>query len=65
MKVVDSVEPEKVKQHLETELDYLDERHANARALYASGAAYGNYSSSLSAAALFLPFLPSFAFGRS
>lgn len=41
MKVVDSVEPEKVKQHLETELDYLDERHANARALYASGAAYG------------------------
>ena len=41
MKVVDSVEPEKVKQHLVTELDYLDDRHANARALYASGAAYG------------------------
>lgn len=39
MMVVDSVEPEKVKQHLETELDYLDERHANARAFYTTGAA--------------------------
>jgi len=41
MLVVDSVEPEKVKQHLETELDYLDERHANARAFYSTGAALG------------------------
>lgn len=41
MMVVDSVEPEKVKQHLETELDYLDERHAQARAFYNTGAALG------------------------
>lgn len=40
MLVVDSVEPEKVKQLLETELDYLDERHAQARAFYSSGASY-------------------------
>lgn len=41
MMVVDSVEPEKVKTLLETELDYLDERHAQARAFYNSGAALG------------------------
>ncbi len=40
MMVVDSVEPEKVKQHLETQLDYLDERHAQGRALYDKGASY-------------------------
>ena len=32
MLVVDAVEPEKVKQLLEKELDYLDERHAQDRA---------------------------------
>lgn len=40
MMVVDSVEPEKVKQHLETQLEYLDERHAQGRALYDKGAGY-------------------------
>lgn len=40
MMVVDSVEPEKVKQHLETQLEYLDDRHAQARALYDRGSAY-------------------------
>lgn len=34
MLVVDAVEPDKVKQLLETELDYLDERHAQDRAFY-------------------------------
>lgn len=34
MLVVDSVDPEKVKALLETELDYLDERHAQDRAFY-------------------------------
>lgn len=40
MMVVDSVEPEKVKQQLETQLDYLDERHAQDRAIYDKGATY-------------------------
>lgn len=40
MMVVDSVEPEKVKQHLETQLEYLDDRHAQARALYDRGSSY-------------------------
>lgn len=34
MLVVDSVEPEKVKTLMETELEYLDERHAQDRAFY-------------------------------
>lgn len=37
MMVVDSVEPEKVKQQLETQLDYLDERHTQDRAIYDKG----------------------------
>ena len=41
MLVVDAVEPEKVKQLLETELDYMDERHTQDRAFYDKGAAYG------------------------
>lgn len=41
MLVVDSIDPEKVKVLLETELDYLDERHAQAREFYDKGAAYG------------------------
>ena len=41
MLVVDAVEPEKVKQLLEKELDYLDERHAQDRAFYDKAAAYG------------------------
>ncbi|WP_312643791.1 motility protein A [Hydrogenoanaerobacterium sp.] len=40
MLVVDSVEPEKVKNLLESELEYLDERHAQDRAFYDKGAAY-------------------------
>lgn len=40
MMVVDSVDPEKVKQQMETELDYLDDRHARARAIYDKGAAF-------------------------
>ena len=40
MLVVDAVEPEKVKALLETELDYLDERHAQDRAFYDKAAAY-------------------------
>lgn len=40
MLVVDAVEPEKVKQLLATELDYLDERHAQDRAFYDKGSAY-------------------------
>lgn len=40
MLVVDAVEPEKVKRLLETELDYLDERHAQDRAFYDKAAAY-------------------------
>lgn len=40
MLVVDSVEPEKVKNLLSTELDYLDERHAQDRAFYDKGAAF-------------------------
>ncbi len=34
MLVVDSVEPEKVKNLLDTELEYLDDRHAQDRAFY-------------------------------
>lgn len=41
MLVVDAVDPEKVKALLETELEYLDERHANDRAFYDKGAAFG------------------------
>ncbi|MEG2770023.1 MAG: MotA/TolQ/ExbB proton channel family protein, partial [Oscillospiraceae bacterium] len=41
MLVVDSVDPEKVKMLLESELDYLDERHAQAREFYDKGAAFG------------------------
>lgn len=41
MMVVDSVEPEKVKQHLETELNYLDERHGQVCGFYNQGAALG------------------------
>ncbi|MEM1485263.1 motility protein A [Oscillospiraceae bacterium PP1C4] len=40
MLVVDSVEPEKVKNLLETELDYLDDRHSQDRAFYDKGASY-------------------------
>ncbi len=40
MLVVDAVEPEKVKRLLETELEYLDERHAQDRAFYDKAAAY-------------------------
>lgn len=41
MLVVDAVEPDKVKQLLETELDYLDERHAQDRAFYDKAGAFG------------------------
>ena len=41
LRVVDAVDPEKVKSLLETELSYLDERHANDRAFYDMGAAFG------------------------
>ncbi|MDO5601195.1 MAG: motility protein A [Oscillospiraceae bacterium] len=41
MLVVDSVDPEKVKTLLETELDYLDDRHAQSRDFYEKGAAFG------------------------
>lgn len=40
MLVIDSVEAEKVKVLLETELDYLDERHSQDRAFYAKGSSY-------------------------
>ncbi len=40
MLVVDSVEPEKVKQLLESEIDYLDDRHAQDREFYDKGAAF-------------------------
>lgn len=40
MLVVDAVDPEKVKLLLETELDYLDERHAQDRAFYDKASAY-------------------------
>lgn len=38
--VVDSVEPEKVKQLLEAELDYMEDRHAQAREFYEKGAQF-------------------------
>lgn len=41
MLVVDAVDPEKVRSLLETELEYLDERHAQDRAFYDKAAAYG------------------------
>ncbi|MEG0115617.1 MAG: MotA/TolQ/ExbB proton channel family protein [Hydrogenoanaerobacterium sp.] len=40
MLVVDSVEPEKVHDLLEVELDHMDERHANDRAFYDKGGAF-------------------------
>ncbi len=40
MLVVDSVDPEKVKELLDSELQYLDDRHARDRAFYEKGAAY-------------------------
>lgn len=40
MLVVDSVEPDKVRALLETELDYLDDRHAQDRAFYDKAASY-------------------------
>lgn len=40
MLVVDSVEPEKVHTLLESELEHLDDRHAQATAFYDKGAAY-------------------------
>lgn len=40
MMVVDSVEPEKVKQLMETELDYIEERHATAQSFYLKGSDY-------------------------
>lgn len=39
MMVVDSVDPEKVRAQLSAQLDYLDERHSQDRALYDRGAA--------------------------
>ena len=38
--VVDSIDPEKVKQQLETRMDHMDERHAQERAFYNKGAGY-------------------------
>ncbi len=40
MMVVDSVDPEKVKQQLEMRLDHMDDRHAQERALYSKGASF-------------------------
>lgn len=40
MLVVDSVEPEKVHNLLQAELDHLDERHAQARTFYDKGGAF-------------------------
>lgn len=40
MLVVDSVEPEKVHDLLEVELDHMDERHANDRSFYDKGGAF-------------------------
>ncbi len=40
MLVVDSVDPEKVKELLDSELQYLDDRHARDRAFYEKGAAF-------------------------
>ena len=39
--VVDSVDPEKVKQQLEARLDNLGDRHSSDRGIYTKGAAYG------------------------
>ena len=38
--VIDGVDSEKVKQIMESELDYMDERHAQDRAFYAKGSSY-------------------------
>ena len=38
--VVDSIDPEKVKQQLESRLDHLDDRHAQERGFYYKGASY-------------------------
>lgn len=38
--IIDAVDAEKVKQMMETELDYMDERHSLDRAFYAKGASY-------------------------
>lgn len=40
MMVVDSVEPEKVKQLMEAELESMDERHSNAQGFYLKGSDY-------------------------
>ncbi len=40
MMVVDAIDPEKVKSLLEDELDFLDERHGQDRALYDKGATF-------------------------
>lgn len=40
MMVVDSTDPEKVKQLMETELDEIDERHTNAQGFYLKGSDY-------------------------
>ena len=41
MLAVDSIEPEKVKELLEAELMYLEDRHSRDRAFYERGAAFG------------------------
>lgn len=41
MLVVDAVDPEKVKELLATELEYMDDRHANDRGFYDKGSAFG------------------------
>lgn len=40
MMVVDSVDPDKVKQQMETELEYMEDRHTRDRALYDKGGAF-------------------------
>jgi chemotaxis protein MotA len=40
MMVVDSMDPEKVKQQLEARLSHLDSRHSNDRSFYLKGAAF-------------------------
>ena len=40
MLIVDSVEPEKVQALMETELDYLEDRHSQDRSFYEKGAGY-------------------------
>ena len=38
--VIDGIDAEKVKAMMESELDYMDERHAQARGFYAKGSSY-------------------------